>query len=69
DDRWIELNSNQPRLTYVRKSYYDNRPFVLRNLIAAVISCFFYLLLIRFFLRRATHFAIVNHGASGYLEL
>ncbi len=49
--------------------YYDNRPFVLRNLIAAAISGSFYGLLIRYFLRRATRFAIVNHGASGYLEL
>ena len=72
DDRWMEFKSyyRQPeRLTYVRKSHYDNRPFVFRNLIAAVINCFFYFLLIRHFLRRATRFAIVNHGASGYLEL
>jgi hypothetical protein len=54
---------------YTIKGDYDNRPFVLRNLTAAIISCFFYLLLIRFFLRRAIRFAIVNHGASGYLEL
>lgn len=54
---------------YAMKSYYDNRPFVLRNIIAATISAFFYWLLIHYFLRRAARFAIVNHGASGYLEL
>lgn len=55
-------------ILFINNSY-DNRPFVLRNVIAAVISAFFYFLLIRYFLRRATRFAIVNHGASGYLEL
>lgn len=73
DDRWMELKSyyyNQPeRLIIVRKSHYDNRPFVLRNVMALGVSAFFYWLLIRYFLRRATRFAIVNHGASGYLEL
>ncbi|MBA3868400.1 MAG: hypothetical protein H0X30_04545 [Anaerolineae bacterium] len=58
-----------PRKEIILKNEYDNRPVVLRNLIAAVISGFFYYLLIRFFLRRATRFAIVNHGASGTLEL
>ncbi len=57
-----------PRIDLVQNRY-DNRRFVLRNLIAAAISTFFYWLLICYFLRRATRFAIVNHGASGYLEL
>ena len=57
-----------PRIDFI-KNRYDNRPFVFRNLIAAAISGLFYWLLIRHFLRRATRFAIVNHGASGYLEL
>jgi hypothetical protein len=71
DDRWLEFGpyDSEPQLTYVRKSHYDNRPFVLRNISAAMISVFFYWLLIRYFLRRATRFAIVNHGASGYIEL
>ena len=48
---------------------YDNRPFVLRNIVAALLGAGIYAILIRAFLRRATRFAIINHGASGYLEL
>jgi hypothetical protein len=71
DDRWLELKSyrNPDRETLVRKNTFDNRPFVLRNLMALVVNGFLYALLIRFFLRRATRFAVRYHGASGYIEL
>jgi len=72
DDHILQyLDSLEYEISHIHaiKSYYDNRPFVLRNLIATTISAFFFWLLIRYFLRRATRFAIVNHGASGYLEV
>lgn len=71
DDRWVEYgpyNSNPP-VTYVRKSPYDNRPFVFRNLVAASMCVLLYFLLIRHFLRHARYRAMKYHGASGYLEL
>lgn len=70
DDRMLELKSYEPmRQTRLYKSTYDNRPFVLRNLLAAVMSIVITTFFIRSFLHRATRFAVINHGASGYLEL
>ncbi len=65
DDRSVEYKKygTQDLVTYVVKSNYDNRHFVLRNLVAAMIAGLFYFLLIRFFLRRATVSAIINRGA------
>ena len=70
DTRLYELKSYQkPGETYLQENNYDNRPFVARNIVAALVGTGLYLVMIRTFLRRATRFAIVNHGASGYLEL
>lgn len=63
--QWYWLGSN----TYSPFPTYDNRPFVARNLVAALLGMSVYGMIIRYFLRRATRFAIVNHGASGYLAL
>jgi hypothetical protein len=69
DTRVYELKSYQTGEKYLQENNYDNRSFVARNILAALLGTGIYVVIIRYFLRRATRFAIVNHGASGYLEL
>ncbi len=64
----IEAYDSFGNMTFYTLNY-DNRAFVARNLLAALLGAGVYAFLTRAYLRRATHFAIINHSASGYLEL